>query len=191
MVDQQITALFNAIYDDTYVHAARYVTARCGDTSDIADILQEIYLEVYRVLIRKGTRHIRNGQAFVMRIAKTKVYRHYKSAERRTKPFSFFAPRGEDGEDGGELELPDFERDLQTRDMEDGIAESLVAEEVWAALSRKSQDVRRIFYLYYYCELKLSEIAAELGLSESNVKHKLYRTLQELREHYRRKEELT
>jgi len=122
-----------------------------------------------------------------LKIAEVKLDRHYKSAERRTRPFSFFA-REEDGGDSGELELTDLERDLQTRDMEDGIAESLVAEEVWAALSRKSQDVQKIFYLYYYCELKLSEIAAELGLSESNVKHKLYRTLQELREHYRKEE---
>jgi len=184
MVDRQITALFNAIYDGTYSRAARYVTARCGDTSDIADILQEIYLEVYRVLVKKGAQYIKDEQAFVMKLARAKVYKHYTAAKLLARPFSFFASRG--GDDDGEL--PDLLGDIETRDMEDGIAESLAAEEIWKTLSRKSGDVRKIFYLYYYCELKLSEIAAEMKLSESGVKHKLYRTLRELREHYRKEE---
>lgn len=52
MVDQNIEALFNEIYDKTYKKVFSIVTAKCGNTSDIADIIQETYIEVYKVLIK-------------------------------------------------------------------------------------------------------------------------------------------
>ncbi len=41
----------------------------------------------------------------------------------------------------------------------------------------------KIFYLYFAMGLKISEIAKELKMTESNVKNKIYRTLKELKKY--------
>ena len=58
-------------------------------------------------------------------------------------------------------------------------------EEVWRILKKKKVVVFQIFYLYYVLEFTLKEIAKHLNLTESNVKHYLYRTINELKEKYR------
>lgn len=40
----------------------------------------------------------------------------------------------------------------------------------------------KVFYLYYYSDLKISQIATELNISESKVKNILYRTIKEIKE---------
>lgn len=72
MVDQNITTFFDRIYDETYNKVFGYVTAKCGNTNDIADILQETYTEVYSVLIKKGQTYVHNYEAFVLKVAKQK-----------------------------------------------------------------------------------------------------------------------
>ena len=40
--------------------------------------------------------------------------------------------------------------------------------------------MKKVFYLFYDVGQTIPEIARALSMSESNVKHKLYRTLKEL-----------
>ena len=42
--------------------------------------------------------------------------------------------------------------------------------------------IQKVFFLYYYLGLSIKEIAEELNITESNVKHYIYRTLSELKE---------
>ena len=58
--------------------------------------------------------------------------------------------------------------------------------EIWEYVNKKDVLIAKIFYLYYVCDLKIYEIAEELNLTESTVKHKLYRTLDELKSKYRK-----
>ena len=64
---------------------------------------------------------------------------------------------------------------------EDFVVDRIVLEEVKRILFQKPQDVKKVFYLFYEVGLTTPEIAKALSMSESNVKHKLYRTLGELR----------
>jgi DNA-directed RNA polymerase specialized sigma24 family protein len=41
--------------------------------------------------------------------------------------------------------------------------------------------VKKVFALFYEADLSIAKIAENLSISESNVKHKLYRTLKEIR----------
>ena len=52
-------------------------------------------------------------------------------------------------------------------------------------LTVKGETVRKIFHLYYRFGMTAPEIAALLGRSEADVKNKLYRTLKEIREHWK------
>lgn len=51
---------------------------------------------------------------------------------------------------------------------------------IWSYLKKKKVIISQIFYLYYYLDYSILEIAKELNISASNVKNYLYRTLKEL-----------
>lgn len=74
--------IFNEIYDATYTSCLIYVTCKCRNTQDIPDILQETYMSLYNILAKKGSSHIKNYEAYVISIAKSKVYKQYSLQER-------------------------------------------------------------------------------------------------------------
>ena len=51
-------------------------------------------------------------------------------------------------------------------------------------IKQKDLITAKVFYLYYTLDMKLSDIATELNITESNVKNRLYRTIKELRKKY-------
>ena len=61
------------------------------------------------------------------------------------------------------------------------VVTKLNAQEVWKYIKQKNITVITIFYLYYYSELKISQIAEQLNMSESNVKNVLYRTIKDIK----------
>lgn len=178
MVDQQITTLFNKVYDETYGKILTYVTGKCGNTEDISDIMQEIYLEVYTVFLKKGVKYIKNTDAFVYKVAKSKVYRHYTLAEKLKRFIPLFAKN----EDDEEVNVADL--NLMDTDLEENVANKWLLNQIALYISAKPDIVRRIFYLFYSCDLSIAQIAKKLSLSETSVKNKLYRTVKEIRELY-------
>ena len=75
-----------------------------------------------------------------------------------------------------EIELPD------DWDLEVETIKKLSAEAVWNYIKGKNIKVVKVFYLYYCTEIKISHIAKELSMSESNVKNILYRTIKDIKE---------
>jgi len=175
MTGQSITSRFNEIYDSTSKAVLSYITAKCHNTADIQDIVQETYVELYRLLEKRGVDYIQNDKAMVLRIARQKLSRHYSLMER----LRMFMPMTVTNEDGDEGELPDLEADSFLT--EDFTVNQIMLEEVKRFLGQKPQDVKKVFYLFYDVGHSIPEIAQALSMSESNVKHKLYRTLKELR----------
>lgn len=179
-MDVQTTVTrFNEIYDFTNRKVLAAITAKCGNLADIGDIFQETYLELFAILSKRGTDFIQNDEAFVMRIARHKIYRHYSLL----KKLSRFVPNAVDSEEGTETNLADYEP--ISVDIEESVVNSMLVEDIRRQLDTKPDDIRRIFTLFYSLGQTIPEIALLLGISESNVKHKLYRTLKELREVYK------
>jgi RNA polymerase sigma-70 factor (ECF subfamily) len=174
MVDPIITSRFNEIYDSTYKAVLSFITAKCGSTSDISDIAQETFMELYQLLIKRGAGYIINEKAIVLKIAKQKLAKHYSLMER----LRLFVPMFSKNEDGDEIPLSDLEAEAFVND--DYLFNQSLVENARQIIKRKSEDVKKIFYLFYDLDLTISEIANELSISESNVKHKLYRTLKEI-----------
>lgn len=77
MAGQAIEALFNQMYDETNQKILIYITSKCGAPSDIQDVFQETYAELFSILKKRGNGYIQNAEAFAMQIAKQKVYRHH------------------------------------------------------------------------------------------------------------------
>lgn len=166
-------ARFDAVYDETYDRIRRYVAIKCADPHDLSDVLQEIYLEYYRLLRRKGLDYVMDDGAMVFTIAQRKVKRYYSVKERLRK----ILPLGpSDREEGRELyDLPD------PVSLEETLLAADETARILSRLDRYPAETRKIVYLYYAEEMKLEDIAKEMVLPLSTVKSRLYRTLRELK----------
>lgn len=173
MVNQNQNEFFNELYDATHKKVLAYIIVKCGHTEDVADIFQETYTEIVKVIRKHGIDYFKKPEAFVMQVAKKKIYRHYKLLERLR----------------GIEETYDFdEANLENAEMEQVSFSDVVATKEMVAtaisyLAEKDELTKKIFYLYYFLDKSIKEIAELFSVKESNVKNKLYRTLKELREY--------
>ncbi len=166
---------FDKVYDDTFADIRRYVAVKCADPNDVSDVLQEIYLEYYRLLREKGVDYTKNDRAIVFTIAERKVKRYYSLKQRLRRMVPFFR---QDGEIDEELviDIPD-PANIEERAM---LADDV--ERIHRLLARYSAETRKIVYLYFTEDMKLQDIASSMDLPLSTVKSRLYRTLRELQQ---------
>ena len=169
MIDQETLKTFDEIYDKTYADILKYVICNCSNIEDVKDIVQNIYLELLKVLNNKITYN--NVNAYIMGIAKNKVKEYYRF-NYKAKIISLFSKKDD-------LELLDIIPD--NIDLQKNLIQKEDLKFVWSYLKNKKVVISKIFYLYYYNNMSIREIAKELNISESNVKHYLYRTLKELK----------
>ncbi len=126
-------------------------------------------------MTKRGVDYIKNDKAMVMRIAQQKLSHHYTLMER----LRMFVPMTVTNDEGDEVLLSDLEADQFLT--EDFVTNRIRMGEVRRLIQSKPQDVKKVFYLFYDVGQSIPEISKALSMSESNVKHKLYRTLGELR----------
>ena len=185
MSGENIDSRFNEIYDTTNKIILAFITAKCGNAADINDIFQETYMELYQRLQKRGADYVKDGKNFTLKIAKNKIARHYTLAER----LKIFVSTTIKSEDNTEYQTNYYEDKETNKDLflaEDNIENYIInqdiLENVRQFIKQKPADVEKIFYFFYELDLSISEIAQILSITESNVKHKLYRTLKELRD---------
>lgn len=166
---------FNEIYDKTYLDLLKYVVIKCHNINDTNDIMQEIYLEFWKILSKKEVSDI-NIKSYLIGIANNKIKKHYTFLQ-KVKIISLF-------------ETNDKDQEL-IETLEDGmnINEIIIQADNWDTIwkyikSKKNQDIPKVFYLYYKLELSIKEISEELQRSESYIKHLIYRTLKELQDNF-------
>ena len=174
MSNPNIASRFDEIYNSTSKAVLAFITAKCRNTADVGDILQDTYMELYQVLIKRGAEYVTNEKAFVLRIAKQKLARYYSLLER----LRLFVSMTASNEDEEEVELSDFE--ASNFSMEDYAVNQDILDKARKFIQSKSEDIKKVFYLFYDVGLSIPEIAKSLSMSESSVKNKLYRTLKEL-----------
>lgn len=175
MVDLPDT-FFVETYDKYYNRVMKFVVSKCSDIADVQDLAQEIFIEFYSLINTKGVSYIRNSEAMLIKIAKSKLFRHYSLIERLRNRTVYI-----------KHEEYDYIEDDMIADIDvlDKVNNTLTVEEIWKVIRGKDKDVQKVLYLYYYLDMNIREIAEELKISESNVKHKIYRTLEEIRKIYK------
>lgn len=157
---------FNKIYNDTYEDVVKYVVCRCKRIDDVSDIVQNIYLEVLKSLKNKDI-----NKSYIIGISNHKIKDYYRFRYRK-KEISIEEP------DQNNITL--YEKIPNNIDIVNNYITNNDIDKVWTYLNKKSIIISRIFYLYYYMGYKIKEISQILNISEINVKHYLYRTLNEL-----------
>ena len=175
MSNPNIASRFDEIYDSTNKAVLTFITAKCGRTSDISDIFQETYMELYQLLQKRGAEYVTNEKALVRKIAKRKVARYYSLSQR----LRVFVPLHANNEDGEEVMLSDLEADAFMA--EDFSVDQDLLGAAKQYIQSRPEDVQKVFYLMYDVGLTIAETAQALSMNESNVKNKLYRTLTQLR----------
>ena len=171
-----IASRFEEIYNSTNKELLTYITSKCGRIADVSDIFQDTCMEFYRVLCERGIDYVTNAKALLFKIAKRKIAKHYSLSER----LRMFVPLYSQSGDSEEFEMPDIEAgELSTEDI---VVNQVMLEEAKKLIMQKPENVKKVFFLFYEVGQTIPEIAQALSMSESNVKHKLYRTLNEIRE---------
>ncbi len=168
MIDQETLKTFDNLYYESYNEVLKYVICNCSNIEDTKDIVQNVYLEVIKK-IKKGTLQEITKQ-YIMGITKNKVKDYYRFSYKHK--LLLLTNR----EDVNLLEQIPIDYDLQ-----DDFIKETDLKLVWEHLKKKKTIISKIFYLYYYENYEIKEIAKILNISESNVKNNLYRTLKELK----------
>jgi len=169
MIDQETLNIFDKLYRDSYSSVLKYVVCNCSNIEDVKDIVQSVYLELLKIL--KKDKFFNKNNAYIMGITKNKVNEYYRF-HYKAKIVSLFSKKDE-------LELLDsIPSDV---DLQKELIKREDLQFIWNFLKKKRVIIPKIFYLYYYLDMSIKDIAEELNISESNVKHYLYRTLNELK----------
>lgn len=138
-----------------------------GNREDAEDAAQDVFLKAYTSL--KSFRGDSKISVWLYRITNNVCI---DMLRRRKDAVSL---SGDDGEEGGEVELPDDSCDpadlAQRRDLQERLA---------AALQHLPQDQREAFLMRAVAELSYDEIAQTLGLDLGTVKSRIFRARKKL-----------
>ncbi|APF22756.1 RNA polymerase sigma factor [Clostridium butyricum] len=186
MNNKSIDKQFNDIYDSTYRKIQIYVTYKCSETEDIGDIMQETYMKLYKVLKKKGVDYIENPEAFIMDIAKKSIFNHYSVKQKLKHVICVNFRRDDNDYTGEEIEKID---DFFKNSIEENIISKDRLDEIWGYLESKPEETKKVFYLFYYGDMSIKNIAHTLNMNESTVKTKIYRTTNEIRNKFGRRDE--
>ena len=157
MTGQKALDKFDVVYNESYKDISRYVVLNANNIGDVKDILQNIYLEVYKNIDKVSDKN------YVFGIAKNVLKKYYR--------FKFL--RKDDTEITDNIK--------SNINLEKKVMDKFDTELVWKYLKKKNNNIAKIIYLYYYEDFTIKEIANSLNLTESKVKNYIYRTLKELR----------
>lgn len=158
---------FNKIYDETYSDILKYVIIKCHNINDANDIIQDVYLEFWKILNKK-TVIDDNIKSYLIGIAVNKIKKHFTIIQ---KIKSRTLVNNEDS-------VIDIKSNINIEDI-------IINNEDWNSIweyikNKRNQDIPKIFYLHYKLEMSIKDIAKELDVNESYVKNLIYRTLKEL-----------
>ena len=156
MTGQKALDKFDVVYNESYKDISRYVVLNANNIGDVKDILQNIYLEVYKNIDKVSDKN------YVFGIAKNVLKKYYR--------FKFL--RKDDTEITDNIK--------SNINLEKTVMDKFDTELVWKYLKKKNNNIAKIIYLYYYEDFTIKEIANSLNLTESNVKNYIYRTLRRI-----------
>lgn len=169
MTSQNNLDKFNKIYDETYSDVLKYIIIKCHDVNDANDIIQEVYLEFWKILNKKELVDS-NIKSFLIGIAINKIKKHYTIIQRIKSILV-----------SNKNEYDEMEKVKSNIDIEELIIKKDDWDNVWNYIKlKKNKDVARIFYLYYVLELSIKDISHELNVKESYIKNIIFRTIKEL-----------
>lgn len=130
--------------------------------------LFKMYLILFKIFIWQFIKKIKKEitKEYVLGIAKHKLKDYYRFSYKRKENI---------------LDTDNIENISDDVDLLNLVIDQDQIDFVWNYLSDKKSIIGKVFFFYYYENYSLKEIANILNITESNVKHYLYRTLKEIK----------
>lgn len=152
---------FNQVYHSTVRELHKFIIVKTSNAENVEDILQEVYKAFYIRVMKKGYSDIHSPKAFLTKAAQKELARHYK---RKAEKAEHVEPGGLD--EAIEVEGIHFEQLIDNRQ----------------ALRRAYEVVKglpllsyKAFMLFYSYDMSTTQIAGQLGVTEKNVRTRLWR----------------
>lgn len=165
---------FEEVYEKTKRSVTLYLISKCKGFDDINDVLQEVYMEYFRTIQKKGIEYVDDEESFLIALCKRKLASYYSFWDRIANRASLDVI--------ALSELKDhMDHEEQWFDMEDDFYRKEMLQDVQEILRQQPDCVQKIFYLYYTMDLTVSEIAELLRMKPQTVKNKLFRTRKYIR----------
>ena len=158
---------FNNIYNITYDNTLKYIVLHCNDFEDVNDLMQDTYLELYKHFKKKKFDDIQDVSGYVIGIAKNIMNKYYR--KKYNNPEKYNREYNEEILNSSDSNI---ELDFITKEN---------VEIIWNYIQKKDVIVAKVFYCYYFLDMKISEISKELQLNESTIKNYIYRTIKEIK----------
>jgi len=159
---------FNEIYDETYSPTLKYVITKCSEMSYVEDIMQNIYLNLYNTILKKG-KYINDYSSFVFILAKRELFKYYSLKSKFRVLFS--------STDFAILENTVLEKSC----VEVDFINKYNKEAIWDTIKSESLETQKIMVLHYMEGVNIKEIGKLLDINENTVKTKIYRTISKLK----------
>lgn len=175
MQNNNLLNKFNDIYNNTYKNLLGYIILHCNNLEDINDLIQETYIELYKTLMRFNSKsNINDINKYIIGISKNILKKYYRNKYKSKKVISI----QEHLENNKEIFL-NLDNSLELNFI---TKENI--EDIWIYLEKKDIKIPKIFYCYYFLDMKIKDIAIEMNINESTIKNYLYRTIKELKEKF-------
>lgn len=157
--------LFEKIYATTYPALSRYVFFKVANTSDMEDILQNVYVDYYFDVLHKG-KDIENPEAYLIKMANHKCGAYFRKESRVITL---------DEEDDWAQMIPSED------DTALDAIQHATSREIWETVATLPEVDQRILIARFRFELSFPEIAQELGMEETKIKARFYRAMDKIR----------
>lgn len=158
-----VDGAFEKLYESSLDYACGIVSLYIGNQDDISDVLQNVFIRVYKGLPKLNSPE--NYMNWLTRITRNECIRFIEKDTKQKRTAIRFAEwsdiRFEDGDNGFD-ESEELKNEIKT------------------AIDSLKPIYRECVVLYYYECLSVSEISAQTGASEGTVKSRLYNARRKL-----------
>ena len=159
--ENEVRERFAKIYDANYDYIYKYLLVKTDSRETAEDILQNVFLSFYKRMLAGDK--VLDPKHYLLRAAKHKLTDHYRS-RRVTESLD------------NSVEIVD-EKALGELENDSGYA----YEEIMQSLKEADEVTYKIFVLHFGHDYTIEKTAKTLGMAESTVKSKLYRSLKKLK----------
>jgi RNA polymerase sigma factor (sigma-70 family) len=159
---------FEKIYHETFLTLSKYLLFRVAQVSDMEDLLQNVYADLYRKVLLKN-KVVDDMNAYLTQMANNELKRYYRW--KKKAPLTLI----DDEESSWVADIPD------TSDSDLLAIERATSQWVEDALQRLELPLQQILIAKIKLDLTFAQIAQSMGINENTVKARYYRALSRIR----------
>ena len=167
MIDAQD---FTAIYHATFNATSQFVHFRVANVADGEELLQEIYLDLYRHLVNHDRPD--NLQAYLITIAKHHLASYYANQAKRPLTLA----------DDDSIRFDQIPDEL---DLEELVLNTTSTDAIWAFIKTLSELDQKLLIARYRFDMPYSAIAQEMNMPETTIKSRVANAIRTIHDKFK------